>query len=200
MADMCLCRLVVSGAPPEVRRFVRAAAPVEHKASRRQPADKGPLSFQRLFPVQGTDDPADVYGTPSGEPDDCWRDPLQRVGPARACVEYGFLTKWGEPYRLIRHVSKVYANLDFLLGAVSPATDSANCWYFRAGRARNWKMPARQREAIRRRVWQEAGLAPDDEGNLTVDVEGDHAMIEQVVAHWTPVRTKAARRAMGHKR
>ena len=201
MADMCLCRLVVSGPSVEVKRLVRAAAPVKHKASRHRPAaDVGPLSFQRLLPVPDGDDPSDVYGTPSREPDDCWRNLVERVGPAQASVQYGFLTQWGEPYPLIRHVSKQYACLDFLLGAVSPAIDETNCWYFRGGRGRNWKMPDRQREAIRRRVWQEAGLDPDDEGDLTVDVEGDHTMMKQVVGRWTAARKRAARRAMGHKR
>ncbi len=201
MPDMCLCRLVVSGPTFDVMRFVQAAAPAERSVSARGSRDdEGPLSFRELLPLREEDDPVDVYGTPSRGPDDCWRDALSRDTAGRASIHYGFLTTMSEPYRLIRHVSRQFVRLDFLLGAVAPAIDEANCWYFRGGRGRNWKMPARQREAIRCRVWDGAGLAPEDEGNLDVDVQGDHAMMEQVIARWTPARKRVAMRIRRHHR
>jgi hypothetical protein len=194
MSDMTLCRLVVSGAAVDVKRFIRAAATPKPKDK-----DAGPLSFQRLYPVSDEDDLAKAHAVQAQEPVDCARWPIENVGAARARVDYAFQTKLDEPHGLVRHVSNHFPRLDFLLGAVAPAVDQANCWYFRGGQGKNWKMPDRRRVEIRRRVWKNAGLDLQDEGNLTVDIEGDHAMMEQVVARWTPARKRAALRAMRPK-
>ena len=147
------------------------------------------------------EDLTDVYGTPSPEPEDCSRSTIKRIRKTGARLEYRFLTKWSEPHLLFRRVSRAYPRLHFLLGAVSPANDEANCWYFRDGRGRNWKMSDRQRTEIRRRVYRNEGLDIDveldidDDLELMLDVEGDHAMLSEVLARWTAVRRRVVRRS-----
>jgi Ferredoxin-like domain in Api92-like protein len=193
MPDLCLCRLLVSGPTAEVRRFVRAAAPARRRSPQRDEDDLlNPLSFQRLYPVAENVETDDLYGTPSHEPYECVRSETERVGTTQARVHYGFSTKWSEPHDLVRRVSKQFSRLDFVMGAVAPAADEVNCWYFRDGRATNWEMPDCQKEEVRRKVYAAAGLAWSDEGNLGVDVEGDHALMDAAVTQWTRTRKRSA--------
>ena len=164
MPDMCLCRWVAFGTIPEVQRFVRAARSKRPKTVRgRRRASAEPLSFQQLWPLGPDDDPSDRYETPSTEPDDCSTTGVKRTGTTAARVSYSFLTIWGEPYGLVRHVSKQFPRLDFVLGAVAPAVGEANSWYFRAGRGKNWVMGGRRHEQIYRQTYAAAGVDPEDD-------------------------------------
>lgn len=198
MPDLCLCRLVVSGPVDEVRRFVRAAAerPVrKRKGAKAVPPE--PLSFARLRPLANEEDADELYGTPWPEPMDPTRGSLRRRGAATAAIDYQFLTKWAEPAALVRFVSGEFPRLDFLLGGVAPAVGEANCWYFRAGRGRNWAMSSRLHERMHTVMYKAAGLNPDDvdgDTELEMDFKFDAALMDVVIAHWTPARTRAARR------
>ncbi len=198
MPDMCRCRLVVSGPLDEVRRFVRAAAerPVRKRKGAKAVSPE-PLSFASLRPIASEEDADDLYGTPWPEPMDPTRGRLKRRGAMAGAVEYQFLTKWAEPTALIKFVSGEFPRLDFLLGAVAPAVGEANCWYFRAGRGRNWTMGSRLHEKMYADMYKAAGLDPDDvdgDTELEMDFSFDAALMDVVVAHWTPARIKAARR------
>jgi len=193
MADMCLCALVVEGSPVEVREFVKVAQPLRRLSQPEDSYDCSLLSFRRLDPRPDEEDLTDIYGTPSPEPEDCTRTRLKRVGATRARVEYRFLTKWSEPYVLFRRVSKQFPRLEFLLGAVAPAVDETNCWYFHQGRGRNWKMPDHRREGIRTEAYRAEGLDIEEDDDLGIDVEADHTMMTEALAHWTPARRRAAR-------
>lgn len=197
MADLCLCRLVVSGPHADVRRFIEAAHPVPRGGKARTRARGAPLSFRRLRPLGKGEDPSDAYGTPWHEPTDVSRSTLTRKG-ATASVTYGFLTKWAEPRALIEWVSARHPRLDFVLGAVAPAVGESGSTYFRAGRGRSWAMPGRPRERLYRHIYERAGVGVDDENldedtEFWLDIEFDHALIEAVVAHWTRARRRAAR-------
>ena len=194
MPDMCLCALVIEGSPVEVRRFVTLARPRRGSSQPRDSYYCDLLSFHRLDPRADDEDLSVIYGTPSPEPMDCTRTRLKQIG-SRARVEYRFLTKWSEPYVLFQRVSKGFPQLEFLLGAVAPAVDETNCWYFHQGRARNWKMPGHRRTAIRREAYRAEGLDIEEDDDLGVDVEGDHLMMNEALAHWTPARRRAARPA-----
>ena len=61
-------------------------------------------------------------------------------------------------------------------------------------------MPDRRREAIRARIWKDAGFADTDDGDLDTDVAGDHALMDEVVPRWTLARQKAAKKAMRRRR
>ncbi len=113
-------------------------------------------------------------------------------------MEYRFLTKWSEPALLVRHTSKQFPRLDFLLGAVSAASEEAHCWYVRDGRGKNWTMPTRAQITIRRHIYQAAGADIDDDDldedvELELDVEGDHALMTDLLVWWTPARKRASR-------
>ena len=200
MPDMCLCRWVVFGTVPEVQRFARAARFQQPKTARgRRRRKVEPLSFQQLWPLGEDDDPSERYETPSTEPDDCWTAGVKRTGATAARVSYSFLTIWGEPFGLVRHVSKQFPRLDFILGAVAPAVGEANSWYFRAGRGKNWVMGGRRHEQLYRQIYAAAGVDPENDDidpdvEYGLDIEFDHALMDQVIAHWTVVRRAAARR------
>ena len=200
MPDMCLCRWVAFGTIPEVQRFVRAARSKRPKTVRgRRRASAEPLSFQQLWPLGPDDDPSDRYATPSTEPDDCSTTGVKRTGTTAARVSYSFLTIWGEPYELVRHVSTQFPRLDFVLGAVAPAVGEANSWYFRAGRGKNWVMGGRRHEQMYRQTYAAAGVDPEDDYidpglEYGLDIRFDHALMQEVVAQWTVVRRAAARR------
>ena len=187
MADMCSCRWVAFGSIPEVQRFVRAARPKRPKTVRgRRRASAEPLSFQQLWSVGPDDDPSDRYGTPSTEPDDCSTTGVKRTGTTAARVSYSFLTIGGEPHGLVRHVSKQFPRLDFVLGAVAPAVGEANSWYFRAGRGKNWVMGGRRHEQIYRQIYAAAGVDPDDDDidpdmECGLDIHFDHELMAEVV-------------------
>lgn len=191
MPDLCLCRLVVSGPLPEVRRFVKTAQPVAPRRPSRRRTPPAPLSFQRLRPIGKGDDPSELYGTPWREPSDVSRSRVTRKGTT-ASVTYGFLTKWAEPHPLVKWVSAQFPHLDFVLAAVAPAVGEANSWHFRAGRGREWKMSGRSRERMYRQLFERAGAVVDEVDEDTefwLDIEFDHAVIEALVAHWTRARS-----------
>ena len=198
MADMCLCALAVEGPVVEVRRFVAATKPSERRNKSLDGEDSHDcdlLSFQRLDPRPNDEDVSDIYGTPSPEPMDCSRTRIRRIGKTRARIEYRFLTKWSEPSVLFRRVSRRFPRLIFLLGAVAPALDEADCWFFREGRGRNWKMSDDRREAVRAEAYRAEGKNIEEDDDLWLDIEGDHILLREVVAHWTPSERVAAETA-----
>lgn len=180
MPDLCLCRLVVSSAHKDVRRFVREARPARD-SSEAWRGDGAPvaLSFQRLMPIVEDQNASDIYGTPWHEPEEVTRSHVERVTSSRARVTYGFVTKWAEPHLLIRDVSRRYPSLDFVVGAVAPAVDEANSWYFRAGRGRNWKMGGRERNRIRSEAYRRNGITDPNDADLWDDVVADHALMRR---------------------
>lgn len=202
VADMCLCRLVVSGPIDEVRRFMRAAveAPVQSattaspgsRARRRTPITREPLSFQSLRPLPDEEAADDLYGTPSWEPEEVTRNRLKRIGAASARVEYAFLTKWGEPIALVEFVSRAWPRLEFLLGAVAPAIGEANCWYFHRGVGANRVLSETVHEEMYEEKCRKAGIDPE-EADLDFDLEFDALLMDAVVGHWTPSRIRAER-------
>jgi hypothetical protein len=118
---------------------MRTAAARQATGGSRADAKTGELlSFIRLRPIANEEEANELYGTPWPEPIDTTRGRLAGRGTSKAEIEYRFVTKWSEPAALFKFVSKQFPALDFLLGAVAPAVGEANCWYFRAGRGRNW--------------------------------------------------------------
>jgi hypothetical protein len=195
---MCLCRLEVSGPPAEVSRFMRAAAPVRAKGRRPRKSDP-PLSFQRLLPLLDGGEAESLYGTPSEEPDDCTLLEYRR-GPKMSLVSYSFLCVWSEPLLLMRHTSRQFQRLDFVLGAVAPSVGSAESWYFRKGRRRRYLMPGGLHERTYREIYLAAGVDPDEtidpELDYELDIQFDHTVMDLSVGHWTPAQRRAARKRM----
>lgn len=195
MADQCLCSLVVLGRIDEVRRFVRAARPLPPKKPRRNVRPTDMLSFERLLPRGDLEDVTDLYGTPSWEPEDCWFSGIKRVSKTSGSASYKFLTKWSEPDALVRHVSRENPRLEFVLGAVAAATWEASSVYFRKGRRHTWRLAEARVLKMYRAIYAAAGVdthddAIDEDLELSLDVEFDHAQMDVVMAHWTAERRR----------
>jgi hypothetical protein len=193
MSDMSVSRLTVSGPLRELEDFIRDAAPSSRRANAPVPPDA--LSFKRLRPLRRREEPQDVYGTPSEEPDQVTRSAIRRCG-TRTEVEYQFVTIWDAPYILIETISEDYPRLDFVLATVGGSDGTAGSWYVRNGQSSLYAMGDKRNERIYWEVCRKHGGEPgdvDEDTSIQIQLDLDERLLDAVTKHWTPARRRRAR-------
>jgi hypothetical protein len=189
MSDSWLQRLVVRGPEADVSAFsaaVRSDARLEYRTVERQ-FKRQKLSFVRLRDSL----PPGLRRTtpvPDEEPWDLVVEPPRRFRDGTVELTYKFQLSAYEPEVLILAASTVYPLLCFVVACVSPSDDQQYSLLIHRGEKVAWRLPARRKAAILKKVPKET----EDNGDQ-VDLalaEADWEMMDEVVSQW---RTRAAR-------
>lgn len=186
MGDSWLQRLVVRGPASEVAAFQRAVASPEKPryVTVTPTCQTQRLSFAKLSSLLPRRQ-ARRFAAELEEPWDLVVDPARQFEDGSREATYKFQLSAFEPEDLIIEVSRRYPHLCFVVGCVAPSADAQSSLLVHNGRAWQWRLPVRRKNAIWKKVVPEETEDNSDEVTWGL-AEADWQMMDEVVAHWQP--------------